>query len=239
VTLNVASVQSEPAQGGVIVTIGIANNLPTPLSFNFDPTTQVHLTDAHGQTWTLRWAEYRGAFQLPANSQGQLVRAFFGESSTKVTWPLTVSVSRIPHLGAIAWTVDDSGATGSAQIQPPPPVPNLGSGGPVSLSVANAEPDTQLGGVQVDLMLHNGQAADLALRFDPNRQLTAVDNLGRPWSVRWAQYDGQLKVGSDQTVRLAQVFFAGPIDSGNPGWLRVSLNQIPGSQPVQVAVPLQ
>lgn len=238
VKVTLTSADPQPKQGGMIVSIDLTNNRTENLQFRFDPTHDLQVHDARGQTWSLRWAEYQGQPTIRPGQTAHLVRAFITGDFSRTTWPLTVIVDRVPNLGQAQWQV---GQNGDQKPLPGPrraPVPTVLANGPVSLSLGNAMPDSELGGVQIDLNLQNTGANDLVFRFDPNDQITATDSLGRPYSVRWAQYGGIVHVGPHATIRLARVFLSGPLASGNPSWIKVTLDQVPGTKPLQAAVGL-
>lgn len=233
VALSLASVEQEPSQGGLIVTLDVANRTASALSFQLAPENDLQVTDAAGRDWPLRWASYNGALKVPAGQSAQLVRAFIAGDLSHARWPLTVTARHVPQVGEISWKIDQQGKPTLASASAPIVLPTLPAGGPVQLSLANVQPSSQLGGIQADLMLQNNQSSDLVFRFDPNDQVSARDSLGRPYSVRWAQYGGVVHVAPHQSVRLAQVFLAGPLDNGNPTWLQVSVKQVPGTKPLE------
>jgi len=233
VALSLASVEQEPSQGGVIVTLDVANRTASALNFQLAPENDLQVTDAAGREWPLRWASYNGGLKVPAGQSTQLVRAFIAGDLTHARWPLTVTARHVPQVGEISWKVDQQGKPTLASVSAPVVLPTLAAGGPVQLSLANVQPSSQLGGIQADLMLQNNQSSDLVFRFDPNDQVSARDSLGRPYSVRWAAYGGVVHVAPHQSVRLAQVFLAGPLDNGNPTWLQVSVKQVPSTKPLE------
>jgi|GEM_PF-5164530 len=235
VTLNLVSVEQQPSQGGMIVTIDIANHQASPLSFQFAPEYDLQVTDANGRTWPLRWASYAGAPTIASGKTTQLVRAFIAGDTTRAKWPLTVIARHVPDLGQVTWHVDQKGTTTLASVDAPVAVPTIPATGPVSLSLTNVQPNSQLGGVQADLIVRNDQSKDLVFNFDPNSQVSARDSLGRPYNVRWAQYSGVIHVAPHQSVRLARVFLAGPLDNGDPTWVRVTVTQVPGTKPLEAA----
>jgi len=239
VTLALTSLDRQPSLGGVTATIVIANHRTSPLSFSFDPTYDLKVVDAHGKTWPLRWAEYDGAPNLADGATAQLARAFFaGPVSSAAAWPLTVTVERAPGVGTVAWRVPRRGAPTPTVDRSLLPLPVIAPTGPIRLTLANPQPNSGLGGVQVDLMIQNARATDLVFRFDPSAQLSAADNLNRPYHVGWAQYDGVVHVAPHATVRLARVFFEGPIGDARAQWLTVELQQVPGAQRLKNVVPL-
>jgi hypothetical protein len=240
VEVSLDGIDQLSSQGGLAVTIGIANNQNVPLVFRFDPAYDVQVHDAHGKSLPLRWADYQGVETIPALGTAQLTHAFFAADVTDAAiWPLTVAVQRVPGAGPAIWQVPKTGApTIATTAQPTPPAPPEDSTGPVTASIVNPLPSSELGGVQVDLQIQNNQATDLVFQFDPNNQLSAVDNLSRPYDVRWAQYAGAVRVAAHSSAQLARVFFSGPIDNGNPTWLKITLRQIPGGQSVTVSTPL-
>lgn len=240
VELSLDGIDQLSDQGGLAVTIGIANNRSAPLAFRFDPAYDVQVHDAHGKSLPLRWAEYHGVETVPALATAQLTHAFYAADVTNgAIWPLTVTVQRVPGAGQVVWRAPKTGApTVVTTTQPTPPPPPADSTGPVTASVLNPLPSSELGGVQVDLQIQNTQATDLVFQFDPNNQLTAVDNLSHTYYVRWAQYDGTVRIPAHSSAQLARVFFGGPIDNGNPAWLKVTLRQVPGGQPITASTPL-
>ena len=239
VAVDLTSVDRQPSLGGVTVTITLTNHQQSPLTFSFDPSYDLRLTDALGHTWDLRWAEYAGSPRVAVGEQIRLVRAFFAGPVDRATvWPLQIRLSRLPGGGTQTWRIPRSGAIAPAPGQPPPPPPTVAASGPISLSVENVQPSSGLGGVQIDLILHNARAVDLVFQFDPDAQLSAADELGRPYHVRWAQYNGTVHVGPDATVRLARVFLEGPIADGRAAWLMVQLARLPGAAPLRSIVAL-
>jgi len=233
VALTLASVEQQPSQGGLIVTIDVANRTASPLTFQYAPEYDLQVTDAAGHEWPLRWAAYDGAPAVGVGQTTQLVRAFIAGDLGRANWPLTVTARHVPRLGVVSWKVDQQGKPTLASTTAPLALPTLPSGGPVQLTLANVQPSSQLGGVQADLMLQNNQSSELVFRFDPNAQVSARDSLGHPYNVRWAQYGGVVHVAPRQTVRLARVFLAGPLDNGSPAWVRVSVKQVPGTKPLE------
>jgi hypothetical protein len=239
VELAIASVDRQPSQGGLIVVVDVINHQQQALTFSFDPSYDVHLADATGKAWPLRWAEYKGNTSVPPAASVQLARAFFaGNVAASGGWPLVVSVRRVPLVPGVEWKIDQSGESTLAAIDPTPVLPTPVPSGPVALTLASAQPSTEQGGVQVDLELANHQTNDLAFVFDPNAQVSATDNLGRPYRVAWAQYDGTVRVPAGTSARLARVFFTGPIADGNPAWLTVTVHQVPGARPISAVVGL-
>lgn len=239
ISVNLTSFDRQPTQGGITATITIENHRSEPLSFSFDPTFDLRAVDAHGHTWPLRWAEYDGAPKIAANSSARLVRGFFaGPVTSAASWPLTITVERAPGLGNVEWHVTEHGTPTPAVESSVVRIPTIVPSGSISLQVANPQPSSGLGGTQVDLMIRNDRATELAFNFDPNQQITAEDNLHRPYQVRWAQYGGVVKVAPHSTARLARVFLAGPIADAQASWLTVSLHQVPGAQPLKTVVAL-
>lgn len=240
VTLSIGTVKAEKDQGGVAVTIDLANQRSTPLDFAFDPAFDVHVQDASGKTWPLRWAEYHGAEHVASQTSLELTHAFFsGSVENPGVWPLTVSVEHVRGASRVQWRVAKDGTTTSVVIhQQVVALPTIAPG-PVSLTVTNPLPNPALGGVQVDLLVHNQTTSDLTFQFSPNDQITAEDNLNRPYQVRWAQYDGIVRVAPGATVRLARMFLSGPIATGNPAWLSVTVHQVPGAKTVRGVVSVQ
>ncbi|HUX87166.1 MAG TPA: hypothetical protein VMW65_09205, partial [Chloroflexota bacterium] len=241
VALSLVSVDRQPSQGGMSVTIDLSNHRSSALSFAFDPSYDVHVQDAGGNQWSLRWAEYKGTPNISAGGSEQLAHAFFaGPVDNQAVWPVTVTVERIPGLGKTSWRVPRSGQPPTlASVSQLPAVPTVTASGPIALSDTNPEVNSGLGGVQVDLMIENRQANDLVFNFDPNSQLTAQDNLGRPYHLGWAQYDGIIHLGPNGTVRLARAFFEGPVSDAKAGWLTIQVRQVPGATALKTNVPLQ
>jgi hypothetical protein len=240
VELSLDGVDQLSDQGGLAITVGIANNRSVPLVFRFDPAYDVQVHDARGKSLPLRWAEYHGVETVPALATTQLTHAFFAaDVANAATWPLTVAVDRVPGAGQVVWRAPKTGTpTVDTTARPAPPPPPPDSTGPVTASVINPLPSSELGGVQVDVQIQNTQATDLVFQFDPNHQLSAVDNLSHTYYVRWAQYDGTVRVPAHSSAQLARVFFGGPIDNGNPAWLKITLRQVPGGKPVTASTPL-
>jgi hypothetical protein len=239
VTLSLTSAEQSTAEAGVIVAISLANNQQNALTFAFDPTHDVELHDARGVTWSERWAEYNGNSSFPGGATSQLVRALFtGDATNPTSWPLTIAVHHIPGVSTAEWQVTQSDSLPRAAIQNVPTQPVATADGPVNLTAVNAIPSSAQGGVQVDLELNNQLTTDLSFPFDPNTQIAATDSLGRPYQVRWAQYDGVIRVPTQSSVRLARVFLGGPVNDGHPTWLRVVVTRIPGSGPLSTALPL-
>lgn len=239
VSVSLASFDQKPSLGGAIATFEIENHRSSALSFAFDPTYDVRLVDAHGKAWPLRWAAYDGSPKVAGNSSAQLARAFFaGPVGDAKSFPLTVSVERVPSVGKVTWKVSDHGSPTPVAVRSALQLPVLKPAGPVALTLANPQPNSALGGIQVDLMVHNAQSKDLVFQFDPNAQITAEDNLHRPYHVQWAQYAGKVHVGPHATVRLARVFFSGPIADAQASYLTVSLRQVPGATQLRNVIPL-
>lgn len=241
VTLALTSLDRQPSQGGVTTTIVIANHQSSALSFSFDPSYDLKLVDARGNTWPLRWAEYDGSPKLAAGASAQLARAFFaGPVASAAAWPLTVSVERAPRVGNVSWRVSQHGTPTPEFVRSSlPKIPTVAATGPIALTLTNPQPSSGLGGIQADLVIQNDRATDLVFRFDPNAQVSAADNLNRPYHVRWAQYDGVVHVAPHATARLARVFFEGPIGDARAAWLTVELRQVPGAQGLKNVVALQ
>ena len=241
VVLSLVSVDRQPSQGGMTVTIDLSNHRSSALSFAFDPNYDVRVQDARGNAWSLRWAEYKGSPNVASGSTEQLARAFFaGPVDNQAVWPVAVSVERIPGVGKTIWRVPQSGPPPTlASVAKLPTVPTVTASGPITLSAANPEVDSGLGGVQVDLLIENRQANDVVFNFDPNSQITAQDNLGRPYHLGWAQYAGSVHIGPNGTNRLARAFFEGPIGDAKASWLTIQIRQVPGTSVLATNVPLQ
>ncbi len=239
VRLALTSFDRQPSLGGVTATIVIENHRSSPLTFSFDPSYDVRLVDARGTSWPLRWAAYNGSVTLAPGKSVQLTQAFFaGPVAASTSWPLTVTVERAPGVGRVSWKIPEHGAATTSVDRLAAQIPTVVASGPVALSLSDPLPSSALGGIQVDLMIQNKRSTDLVFRFDPTAQLSAEDNLKRPYRVRWAQYDGVVHVGPHATERLARVFFEGPITDAAATWLTVSLRQVPGVQTLQSNVPL-
>lgn len=241
VSLALTSFDRQPSLGGVTATITIENHRAAPLAFSFDPTYDLRLVDTLGNAWQLRWAEYDGAPTVVPGQTRQLARAFFaGPVSSNAAWPLTLTVERVPVVGTEHWRVSRQGApTPSIDRSTVQVIPTIAQSGPIALTLANSLPSSGLGGIQVDLMVVNERDTDLVFRFDPNAQITASDNLGRAYHVRWAQYDGVVRVGPQQESRLARVFLEGPVADARATWLSVTVTQVPGSQALRNVASLQ
>ncbi len=239
VELSLVSVDRQPSQGGLTIVVGLTNHQATPLTLNFDPPHDLELRDARGMTWPLRWAEYHGSATIGPEVTAQLARAFFAGDVTNVAaWPLTVAVHRVPGARTSQWRLARTGPPTPQPSASVVPLPPSDPPGPLALTLANVEPSSALGGIQVDLELHNGLASDLVFQFDPSSQLSAVDNLGRSYQVRWAQYDGTVRVAPGATARLTRAFLSGPIAEDQTAWLRVTLRQVPGARPLNATVSL-
>ncbi len=240
VSLALTSFDRQPSLGGVTATIIVKNDRTNPLSFSFDPTYDLSLVDARGNSWQLRWAEYEGSPNVASGTSRQLTRAFFaGPVASAAVWPMTLTVERVPGVGTERWRISQHGQpTPSVDRASVQPVPTIAQPGPIAFTLDNPLPSSELGGIQVDLMVANQRPTDLVFRFDPNAQLAASDNLGRAYRVRWAQYDGIVRVGPHQTTRLARVFFEGPITDGRAAWLDVEVSQVPGAPRLRNVVPL-
>ncbi len=239
VALSVTSIEPQTNGDGVIVTIDVANHLSRPLSFDFDPARDVEVHDSHGSSWGIRWAEYRGAPTFAVGETARLVRGLFvSGGSTAVAWPLTILVHHVPGAGGAQWSVSQNDRFPAVATQIPPRPPPTVAPGPVSVAAIDPLPSTELGGVQVDLDLHNQQASELLMRFDPNAQIAATDNLGRPYQVRWAQYGGIVRVPARGSSHLARIFLSGPIDTGHPSWVHVVVSQVPGGGSISTNVPV-
>jgi hypothetical protein len=239
VTLALTSLDRQPSLGGITATIIIENHRSSPLSFSFDPAYDVTAVDALGHTWPLRWAEYDGSPHIAAGSSARLVRAFFaGPVASATSWPLTITVARAPGIRKIDWHVPDNGTPTSTVDNQAAAIPTVAPSGPIALTLANPQPSSGLGGIQVDLMIQNDRSTNLVFRFDPNAQLSAEDNLNRPYRVRWAQYDGVVRVAPHTTTRLARVFFEGPVADARASWLTVVVRQVPGAFSLKNVVPL-
>jgi hypothetical protein len=239
VTLSLTSVDKSAAEAGVIVAVSLANNQQSVLTFAFDPTHDVEIHDARGTPWSERWAEYNGNPSLAGGESSKLVRALFaGDATNPASWPLTITVYHVPGAGTAEWQVTQNDALPRTASQNTPTQPAATATGPLSLTANNAISSSSEGGVQIDLELSNQLSTDLAFSFDPNTQVEATDSLGRPFQVRWAQYDGVIRVPSQQSVRLARVFLGGPVNDGHPTWIRVVVTQIPGSGPLSATLPL-
>lgn len=239
VTLVLTSVDRQPSLGGITLTVVIENQQAAPLSFAFDPSYDLTMVDARGNPWALRWAEYTGSPTVAAGASAQLVRAFFaGPVASSSVWPLTLSVERAPLIGRVTWTIAARGTSPPSVDAAGPRLPVVTPSGAVSLRLANPRPSSGLGGIQVDLLIRNSRSTDLVFRFDPGAQLTAEDNLGRPYHVRWAQYGGTVHLRPHAAARLARVFFEGPIADSRASWLSVQLHQVPGAGVLTGVVPL-
>ncbi|HLH73526.1 MAG TPA: hypothetical protein VKX96_09595 [Chloroflexota bacterium] len=240
VMLSLASVDRQPSQGGVTVTIDVSNHRSSTLDFTFDPTYDVQLQDNRGDTWALRWAEYQGTPSVAAGSTNQLTRAFFaGPVADNAVWPLTLFVERVPGVGKTSWKIGKTGPVPTlASVEKLPAPPIITAAGPISLNADNPEVNSGLSGVQVDLVIDNHQNNDLVFDFDPNTQITAQDNLGRPYHVAWAQYSGVVHVGPHTSNRLARAFFTGPVSDAKATWLTISLQQVPGANSLKTNVSL-
>lgn len=240
VTLTLASFDREPSLGGVSVTIDVVNGRPSPVSFAFDPSYDLRLVDARGSSWPLRWAEYTGTLTVSASSSARLVRAFFaGPVGVDTVWPLTLAADRTPAGRTVEWHVSQHGLPTPVVDRSTMPLPPTPSPGPIVLQLTDPRPSSALGGVQVDLTIQNSRPNDLIFQFDPSAQLTAVDNLDRPYHVRWAQYQGIVHVGPHQSGRLARVFFEGPVSDGRSAWLKVELHQVPGGSVLRGIIAIE
>jgi hypothetical protein len=239
VTLALSSIEPQTDGSSVIVGIDVANHRASSLSFAFDPGDDVALRDAGGTSWSLRWAQYSGSPTVAANATSLLVRGLFvGPAARKIAWPLDVVVHHVPGAGTAEWHVNQSDTLPEAATQIAPPTPPSVPAGAISLVASNPIPSTELGGVQVDLAVSNQQPSELLLHFDPNVQVTAADNLGRLYQVRWAQYAGETHVPAHATVHLTRLFLSGPIATGDPAWLAVVVHQVPGGVPLKANVPM-
>src|SRR5713226_552817 len=58
VEVALATVDRQPSQGGVTISVAVANHQDVPLTLSFDPKYDLDVRDARGTTWQLRWAEY-------------------------------------------------------------------------------------------------------------------------------------------------------------------------------------
>jgi len=241
VSLALTSFDRQPSLGGVTATITIENRRTAPLAFSFDPAYDLKLVDTRGNAWQLRWAEYDGSPTVAPGKTRQLARAFFaGPVASNAAWPLTLTVERVPVVGTEHWRVSQRGeSTPSIERSAVQAIPTVAQSGPIALSLANSLPSSGLGGVQVDLIVENQRGTDLVFRFDPNAQIAAADNLGRAYRVRWAQYDGVVRVGPQQQTRLARVFLEGPMADARATWLTVTVTQVPGAPALRNVVPLQ
>lgn len=240
VNLALTSFDRQPSLGGVTVTIVLENHQSSSTSFSFDPANDLRLVDARGATWPLRWAEYNGEPTVAGHSAARLVRAFFaGPIESATSWPLTLTIERTPAGRTVRWQLSQHGVPTPVVTHPSVAVPPLVANGPITLTVENPRPSSALGGVQVDLLIQNARSDELAFQFDPGTQLTAIDNLGRPYHLRWAQYEGIVRVPPNQTARLARVFFEGPISDDRSAWLKVELRQVPSGSVLRAVVPLE
>jgi hypothetical protein len=237
--MSLTSIERSTAEDGVIVAIDIANDGQQTLSYAFNPAQDVIVRDSIGGVWSMRWAEYNGNPSFPAGGSGQLIRALFaGNASNALAWPLTIDVHHVPGVSLAHWQVNQNDAMPQPAAQSAPSSPPSTADGAISLAVLNPVANSGGGGVQVDLEMNNGQASDMTFAFDPNVQVIAADSLGRPYDVKWAQYDGNVRIPAQSSGHLATVFLSGPINDGHPTWLRVEVRKVPGVGPISATVPL-
>ncbi|MBI2863688.1 MAG: hypothetical protein HYX94_03900 [Chloroflexi bacterium] len=228
VSLKLVDVTKSTNPKGVELVVELANQSSGALNFAFYPERDITLRDDQGSNYNFRWAEYKGEVTVDAGQKTRLVRVFFaGPDRDVTTEKLMLAIANLPQVGKANWEINwpasaarptqiiASGAAAPAPAaEPDKSVSGVGgmiTQNKISLTLTAAEPNSELGGVLVTMFILNNTAGDLSFLFSPERQLTVVDSRGTRYNLRWAEYNGNMKVARGQQVQLVKAFFDGPV----------------------------
>ena len=135
----------------------------------------------------------------------------------------------LPTLAPTPASALDSTTPTSGTISTAPPGPNLELTAPAALAIPshssnpneraaedglrlaleNLDVNSALGGIEVAILLHNGTERGMSFSFKPETDLDLVDSLGHHYILRWAEYEGEVKVPAGGSIRLVRAFFDG------------------------------
>ncbi|MBI3979043.1 MAG: hypothetical protein HY331_12740 [Chloroflexi bacterium] len=220
---EVSRIDVNSAANGVEVTLRLRNLQQQELTFPFDPTRALSLSDAGGHPYRLAWAEFDGQPRIPSDGEVRLVRAFFvGSGDNAAAERLLLQVGDVPGLGDARFELQ----------LPQPPVSPLaaddvarGAGLTVGLSAAKVEPEA--GGVEITLSVANTGADDLAFSFSPQHDLTLADADGNSYNLEWAEYAGQVELKAGGQAQLVHARFRGPVERAKGKHLLVRVRNLP------------
>lgn len=220
---EVSRIEVNSAAGGVEVTLQLRNQQSVDLSFPFEPSKALSLTDVNGRPYHLAWAEHDGQPRVPAGGEARLVRAFFaGPVDDIPSEGLRLSVQSVPGL---------ENAQFSLRLPQPPAEPlaaeEAAQRGSLAVSLDSTAIEPEPGAVDVVLSVANVGEDNLSFAFSPQHDLSLTDTDGNGYNLEWAEYEGRVTLTPGQQARLVRAHFRGPVDRLNGKELRVQVRHLP------------
>lgn len=147
-----------------------------------------------------------------------------------------------PDIGSSPAGTADAGQYMDAtagQITPVPnPSPNVApSAGGLELSLESVDVNSAQGGIEIVIHLHNRTGREANLSFWPEDDLALADDRGRRYPLRWAEYDGVVRVPAGESLRLVRAFFEGIPEDGT-SYLAIKVKHPPQLPERSWQVPL-
>lgn len=109
--------------------------------------------------------------------------------------------------------------------------------GGLELSLETVDVNSGQGGIEIVIHLHNSTGREVYLSFGPENDLTLTDDNGRHYPLRWAEYDGIVRVPAYGSLRLVRAFFDG-LPSERAEYLTIKVKHPPQLPESSWDVPL-